>query len=111
MYDSLKFSLLGDDVDSQEPPIDCRMYGPDYLTDLNDPVNNNKLSIFHTNIRSCRRNYAALQSFLNSSLICFTIIVLTEIWLTSDIDYGFDLVGNNAYNLFRDSLGGEIKFL
>ena len=109
MYDSPEFSLLSDDADSQEPPIDCRVYSPDDLTDLNDPVSNNKLSIFHTNIRSCRRNFAALQSFLNSSLICFTIIVLTEIWLTSEIDYGFDLVGYNAYSLFRNSHGGGIK--
>ena len=109
MYNSPEFSLLSDDTDAQNPPIDCKIFDPDDLTDLNNHRNNDKLSIFHTNIRSCRRNFAALQSFLNNSLVYFTIIVLTEIWLEAEIDYGFDLVGYTAYNLYRNSHGGGIK--
>ena len=42
------------------------------------------LKIFSTNIRSCRRNFAHLQAFLNCLNIAFHCIVLSEIWLTDD---------------------------
>ena len=39
----------------------------------------------------------------------FTIIVLCEIWLTPDIDYGFDLDGYGCINNYRNKFGGGLK--
>ena len=98
-----------DDINDSNIPIDCKIYSPDDLPDINDSKNGGVFTVFHTNIRSCRRNFTTLQTFLSASLIKFTVVVLTEIWLSSRIDYCFDLPGYNAFNLYRDNRGGGIK--
>ena len=67
------------------------------------------LKIFSTNIRSCRRNFARLQAFLNCLNIAFHCIVLSEIWLTDDTDNSFDLQGYNSFSTFRNNFGGGLK--
>ena len=53
----------------------------------------NNLSFFHLNINGCRTNFDELSAFLNSFKFKYTIIALTEINLTRDIDKGFELEG------------------
>ena len=66
-------------------------------------------SILHLNIRSCRNNFANLQVFLNSLLFAFTVIVLTETWLSEQIDILFDLDNYTSYSLYRNTHGGGVK--
>ena len=56
-------------------------------------VDNVNLSFFHLNINGCRANFDELNAFLNSLKIKYTVIALTEINLTSDIDKSFELEG------------------
>ena len=43
---------------------------------------NDELSLFHCNIRSMNRNFESLKLLLDSSTVPFSIIGLTETWIT-----------------------------
>ena len=65
--------------------------------------------MLHLNIRSCRQNFAAFHVFLTLLICKFSIIALTETWLTNDVDLLFGLDGYNEFNQYRSSHGGGIK--
>lgn len=56
----------------------------------------NQLSCLSINIRSIRKNFNSLKSFLLFVKFKFMFIVVTETWLDKCIDRGFDLPGYNC---------------
>ena len=69
----------------------------------------NQLSCLCVNIRSIRKNFNSLKSFLLFVRFRFSFIIITEIWLDTVIDCGFDSPNYNSVNQFRNSNGGGIK--
>ena len=67
------------------------------------------LSILTCNIRSCRKNFNNFLLELGDILYDFKIIVLTETWLTENIDFLFHIDGFCQFNLYRSGYGGGIK--
>ena len=63
------------------------------------------------NIRSCRKNFNQFLAYFCNFLTLFSCIILTETWLTADLDNVFGLPGFLSHNLHRNSLGGGIKLL
>lgn len=91
--------------------IKCDVLSPDEFINKNATKYkpNSFLSIFHLNIRSCRSNFANLQLFLQTLLIPFTIIILSETWLSEDSDFLFEIDGYKSISLNRNNHGGGIK--
>ena len=88
--------------DENLPSVNC------YITDciefknlLSNDKSNNLLSLFCLNIRSIRNKFSSLCDLLASLTLCFSIIAITETWLTCDIDNVFSLNGYNQFNLYR----------
>ena len=65
--------------------------------------------ILYLNIRSCRWNFPLFHVFLTSLLTNFSIISLTETWLTKDIDLLFNLDGYNGFSMYRNDHGVELR--
>ena len=103
-----KYTTDNDDVEL--PNVECDYYSPAFLKNTMDKLSTN-FSIFTMNIRSCRKNYASLISFLKTSMLNFTIIVLVETWLSESTDVGFLLEGYKQLNVYRNNHGGGIKVL
>lgn len=61
------------------------------------------------NIRSCRKNFNQFLAYFCNFLTFFSCIILTETWLTADLDNVFSLSGFYCHNLYRNGLGGGIK--
>ena len=65
----------------------------------------NNLSLFHINIRNCRKNFSLLELFLKSIIISLSIIILTEI----SCDFLCELKEYRSYVVYRTTHGGGIK--
>ena len=61
------------------------------------------------NIRSCRNFKNDFIAHFSNVLSYFSCIILTETWLTSEVDNVFNIPGFYHYNLYRDRNGGAIK--
>ena len=96
---------IGDD---EVPNVNCKNVPPEKF-DQSLSSFRSSFSILNLNIRSCRKNFASLLSFLSMLVFKFTIIILTETWLTPDTDLGFDIDGYNQLNVYRNNHGGGIK--
>ena len=94
--------------DDEVPNVNCENIPPEKL-DQSLSNFNSSFSILNLNIRSCRKNFASLLPFLSMLVFKFTIIILTETWLTSNTDLGFDIDGYNQLNVYRNNHGGGIK--
>ena len=64
---------------------------------------------FYMNIRSCRQNFSQLQLFLSTVLFKFTVIILTETWLSESSDLLCEVDGYNSFATHRNNHGGGIK--
>ena len=95
--------------DNDIPNIECIYNNSNEFIDNLRNFNKSYFSIFNFNIRSCRKNFNSLLTFLSLFMYKFSVLVLCESWLTSDIDHGFDIPGYNQINLYRSSHGGGIK--
>ena len=102
-----KFEIDGEGL----PEVDCDYISPDQVYNKIKSPRNNNFSLFHLNIRSFRKNIDSLITFLNTYLIYFTVIILTETWLTESINPPNLMNGYNQIDLFRNSHGGGIKIL
>lgn len=74
--------------------------------------NNHKLgnlSILNINLRSLKKHYTELQSFLHSCNYSFAIIVITETWLNHNYDKMFHLENYNFFTLCRNECYGGIR--
>ena len=69
-------------------------------------VSDCNLSVFHLNIRSLPKHAKELQSYLSNLNIEFTVIGLTETWLSQDTVDLYNLDGYQHFNLFRGSKRG-----
>ena len=101
---------LGVEGDIQK--VDCEFVDQGSFKNRLSNYNSNKsFSILNYNIRSCRRNFPLFITYLSQLIFKFSVIVLTESWLSSAIDQGFDIPQYKQLNLYRDSHGGGIKVL
>ena len=66
-------------------------------------------AILMINIRSCRKNFNQFIAQFCNVLTYFSCILLTETWLTEDVDNVFNIPGYNCFNLYRNNYGGGIK--
>jgi hypothetical protein len=69
-------------------------------------INEQSFSIFHHNIRSVPKNSSSLQNFLESLNFKFTIIGLSETWLTESIADCYNWDGYDHYYLYRKGKRG-----
>ena len=79
------------------------------LTELDEKFSykkDSKFSILNLNIRSLKHNFNELFIFLNRIKHKYTIIVLTETWLTNENKDIFQLEGYNSYNIIREGRRG-----
>ena len=84
--------------DGDLPSVDCIYENPLEFIDNNKNFDDSFFTIFNFNIRSCRKNFASVLTFLNSLYFTYSIITFTESWLTENIDFGFDITGYNQIN-------------
>ena len=104
------FSIPSNDENFIEPEINCNYYSPDDNHNVHDVINNsNSFSILTLNIRSLRKNFSSLLSFLSTYMLKFSLIILLETWLNKDIDNAFNIYGYRQTNLYRNKNGGGIK--
>ena len=89
--------------------IDCSYYEPHQFIDYTKNLSLKYFSIFGSNIRSCRKNFVALESFLSLFMYKLSVIVLCETWLLKSIDNNFNITGYNQLNLYRSTHGGGLK--
>ena len=61
------------------------------------------------NIRSCKKNFNQFLACFCDVLSSFSCILLTETWLTADVDNVFDIPGFYCFNLYRNRYGGGLK--
>ena len=94
--------------DFDDVMLDCNVVEPDEFLSK-QYIDENKFSLFHLNIRSCRSNFSQLKTFLRSLTFFFTVIVLTETWLNESIDCLFEIEGYISHAVYRNSHGGGIK--
>ena len=99
------FPVFSLDVDDWTPP-NCRYAD---IADINDALHAAAFAILMINIRSCKKNFDNFIANFNNILACFSCIILTETWLTSDLDNIFHIPGFYANNLYRNQYGGGIK--
>ena len=90
------------------PTIPCNVYD---VSQLRNKINetSNQFPILVLNIRSLRCNFAQLETFLGSIGFRFSMIILTEVWLTSEVDVGLNISGYISESLYRTNHGGGLK--
>ena len=66
-------------------------------------------TILMLNVRSIKRNFNVFLSEFCNYLKMFSIIVLTETWLTGDRDKAFNIPGFYSFNLYRNQFGGRLR--
>ena len=99
------FSLPADEFSASQPTCDL-------ISTENFITNSSKIpnfSLLQMNIRSCKKNFSQLQLLLSSLLFKFTIIILTETWLSKSTDLLCELDGYKSVATYRDNHGGGIK--
>ena len=89
------------DIEDETPKFNCKFFSPHDLPQSND----NDFSLFNR-----RQNFSALLSFFVTYCLNFSLIILTETWLTANIDNGFNIGGYNQYNVYRSSHGAGLKY-
>ena len=89
--------------------ISCEEVSQDNLREKLNQYSDTSFSMINYNIRSCRKNFQVFLVFLSQLFFNFSLIVLTETWLTKNIDYGFNIPNYEDINLYRNSHGGGIK--
>ena len=98
--------------DNDIPNIECIYSNPDELINNLKNFDKNYFSILNFNIHSCRKNFNSLLAFLSLFLYRFSVLVLCESWLTSEIDHGFDIPGYNQINLYIEvAMVGASRFI
>ena len=68
--------------------------------DLSAFIRDVSFVLLMVNIRSCRNNFNQFLAYFFSILKYFSCIILTEIWLTADIDNICVLPGFHCHNLY-----------
>ena len=76
------------------------------LSDFDGAKLKNKFSILNLNLRSIRANFVSLQSFLDSLKYKVSIIVITETWLSKELENIHTINGYKVVYTSRNSHGG-----
>ena len=100
---------LFNDNENPFPDNDCDYFDLHALQDILKQYDGNYFSVFSMNLRSCRKNFPSMLSYLNVLCHKFTILILVETWLTADCDYTFNIPGFNQINIYKSNFGGGIK--
>ena len=87
------------------------IFADEFLDNCSDFLVDTFFSLFCLNIRSCRRNFAVLYVFITSFLSKFSIISLTETWLTKKIIYCLSCMGKILFLNIEMATGVGYKFL
>ena len=66
-------------------------------------------SLLMLNIRSCKKNFNQFLAYFCNVISYFSCILLTETWLTPDVDNIFDIPGFYCFNVYRNRYGGGLK--
>ena len=69
-------------------------------------INNECLSFIHENIRSTKKNLSSFENYLNTLNHSFSIVGLTETWLTKDNFHCYGLSGYNSEQNVREGKNG-----
>ena len=83
-----------------------------YYTSLHmdNDITNNPYSILHVNMRSCKANQQELENYLHLSSIDFSVIAMTETWLSDDEANLFNITNYNHFSSSRqDKRGGGVS--
>ena len=91
------------------PDFSCKLRS---ISEFNESIQlfkKNSFSILATNIRGMRTNFPHFEAFMSSINLIIDVIVLTEIFLSYEIDIGFSLPGYKSETLCRNGYGGGIK--
>ena len=80
------------------------------IDDLYPFITGLSLSILMFNIRSQKQNFNAFLSKFSDCFNYFSVIALTETWLTVDRDCAFSIPGFYSFNLYRNQYGGGLRF-
>ena len=99
------FPVFALDVNDWTPP-NCSYTD---IRDITHAVHIASFAILMINIRSCKKNFDSFIAHFSNILACFSCIIFTETWLTSDLDNFFHIPGFYSNNLYRDHYGGGIK--
>ena len=79
------------------------------IADLSLYVPFMSFAVLMINIRSCRKNFSQFLAYFCNVLSIFSCIILTETWLTENVDNVFTIPGFYCFNLYRNNFGGGIK--
>ena len=105
--ESPEFTL---NIDDDIANVPCEEVSCDLMKERLKTFKSDKsFSVVNFNIRSCRKNFPLFLAFLNQLLFSFSVICLTESWLSQDTDFDFNIDGYNQVNSYRNSRGGGIK--
>ena len=88
--------------------VKCQYYTEESFNSAlqNEQVNSDELSLLHINIRSIRNKFDELSDYLASLKINFSIIELTETWLTENYANMFNISYYNLLTANRKSKSG-----
>lgn len=84
----------------------CSYYNELQFNELRSSMPANMFSSFHLNIRSLSCNYDNFFHYLSSLKHDFSVIALTETWLTQDIKEMFRLPNYNSAHYVRENRAG-----
>ena len=68
-------------------------------------------NVIHINIRSCNKNFDEFIMFLNQTGLQYSVIVLTETWLTEDSSWQEVLGFKSYHSIRRGKAGGGVTIL
>lgn len=106
MVDQNQFPL--DDIDPETnflPFHSCKYYSDESLRELNS-LNVENFSLFHVNVRSMAKNGETLSHYLTETESKFSVIALTETWLTPSNSSLYELPDYNHVCLLRNRRRG-----
>lgn len=96
---------LNDNTNSYIPTVTCKLYN---IEDLQVLKLSKSTSLLNLNIRSLRRNFSVLESFISLHQFSYDVIAVTETWLSPEEDHIFNLTGYKKYSTYRNRNGGGI---
>lgn len=84
----------------------CEYYSVERFNDFSGAIPSNAFSSFHLNIRSLSKNYDEFVHFLHTLKHTFTVIALSETWLSEDTKDFFKLTNYQSCHYVRQARPG-----
>ena len=99
-----EFPIFIPDIENWSQP-NCNYFGVDDLSCYSYM----SFAVLMLNIRSCKRNFNQFLACFCNVISHFSCILLTETWLTADVDNVFNIPGFYCFDLYRNRYGGGLK--